>query len=131
MMPGSAPPHELAAMRRVVELADRHMTSWQQWHYCACDDPTTTATPKSAQALVKDPSEPPEGGNVKRGKLRASARPYPQVVSGTPLEFDFDYRRRAFDLRYSTERAGGGGAGFAAAGGSGGGSFGAGSVTEV
>ena len=131
MMTEFAATDELETVRRVLELADRHMTSWQQWHYCGCDDPTTTATPKAAQALVKDPSKPPEGGNVKRGKLRVSARPYPQLVSGTPLEFDFDYRRKAFDLRYSTERADGTGSAAAGSGGAGGGSFGAGSVSEV
>ena len=28
---------------RIVDTADDHMVSWQSWHYCGCDDPTTQA----------------------------------------------------------------------------------------
>lgn len=100
---------EEPTIRRVVEAADRHMVSWQQWHYCACDDPTTTASPVASQSLVADPSEPPTGDNVDRDKLRLSARPYPRAISGTPIEYDFDYRERFFNFRYSTKRADGDG----------------------
>jgi endoglycosylceramidase len=100
---------EKPAVRRLVEAADRHMISWQQWHYCACDDPTTTASPVAAQSLVADPAEPPSGENVDRDKLYLSTRPYPRAVSGTPLEYDFDYRERFFNFRYSTRRADGDG----------------------
>ena len=100
---------DLATVARVVELADERMISWQQWHYCGCDDPTTTADPVRTQALVDDPSKPPSGGNLDRGKLRISARPYPQAVAGTPEAFDFAYDTRRFDLRYSTARAAGDG----------------------
>lgn len=110
---------DLDTVERVVELADKRMISWQQWHYCACDDPTTAARPLDAQALVKDPSKPPRGRNLDRDKLRISARPYPQTVAGMPRSFDFDDDTRIFDLRYSTRRA------------SGQGRFGPGSVSEV
>ena len=71
---------DLRTIERVAELADQRMISWQQWHYCTCDDPTTTATPKSAQALVRDPSRPPAGDNLKAAKLGVSARAYPRAV---------------------------------------------------
>lgn len=98
---------DLATIEKVVELADQRMISWQQWHYCACDDPTTTAMPTASQAIVKDPAKPPSGGNVNSAKLAVSHRAYPQAVSGTPLAFDFDRGAKRFDLRYSTRRADG------------------------
>ena len=110
---------KLETVERVVELADERMISWQQWHYCGCDDPTTTAMPASKQALVDDPAKPLAGDNVNRAKLKVSSRPYPQAVSGTPSEYDFDAGTQVFDLRYSTERADGDGR------------FAAGSATEV
>ena len=110
---------DLKTIDKVVELADQRMISWQQWHYCACDDPTTTANPKSTQAIVKDPAKPPSGDNVDTAKLAVSQRAYPQAVSGTPLAFDFDRGPKRFDLRYSTRRADGRG------------SFPAGAATEV
>ncbi|MGH3372022.1 MAG: glycoside hydrolase family 5 protein, partial [Nocardioidaceae bacterium] len=30
-----------ATIQRLVEAADRNMVSWQWWHYCGCNDPTT------------------------------------------------------------------------------------------
>ena len=59
------------------------MVSWQEWHYCGCDDPTTSG-PGDTQALVKDPSKPPRGSNVFRDKLKALARPYPAGDRGYP-----------------------------------------------
>jgi endoglycosylceramidase len=109
LMTEFAATNDLQIVERVVELADERMVSWQQWHYCGCDDPTTTAQPVSSQALVTDPAQPPIGGNVHAAKLRVSSRPYPRAVAGIPQAFDFDYDTRRFDLRYSTARAKGGG----------------------
>jgi endoglycosylceramidase len=92
---------DLGVIEQVAELADEHMMSWQQWHYCECDDPTTAGS--GVQSVVEDPSRPPRGKNLNRGKLKLSARPYPQAVAGTPLEWSFDPESRRFDLRYSTE----------------------------
>jgi endoglycosylceramidase len=94
------------------------MVGWQYWHYCPCNDPTTTGA-GDTQALVLDPAAPPEGSNVKWEKLLVLARPYPQAVAGTPLRWDFDSDTRLFELDYSTDRPGGGG------------SFRPGSLTEV
>jgi Glycoside hydrolase family 5 C-terminal domain len=97
---------DLVDTRRVIDLADEHMVGWQYWHYCDCDDPTTSGP--GVQSLVVDPSKPPRGDNVKRAKLRLLARPYPQAVAGTPRSFSFDPDTRAFELAYSTASPDGG-----------------------
>lgn len=99
---------DVATLERVAKLADEHMVSWQEWHYCGCDDPTTSG-PGDEQALVKDPSKPPVGDNVFRTKLEALARPYPQVVAGTPTAWSFDPDTKRFDLDYTPKRAAGSG----------------------
>ena len=91
---------------RMVERADRHMVSWQWWHYCACDDPTT-AGPGDKQAIVSDPSQPPTGANVLADKLALIERPYPQLVAGTPTGWSFDAATKVFELEYSTTGPGG------------------------
>jgi endoglycosylceramidase len=85
---------------RIVRLADDHMTSWQYWHYCGCDDPTTAGP--GVQALVFDANKRPHGSNVNREKLKVLARPYPRAVAGTPQSFGFDPDTKRFDLVYST-----------------------------
>jgi endoglycosylceramidase len=99
---------DIATLERLTGYADEHMVSWQEWHYCGCDDPTTSG-PGDVQALVKDPASPPGGDNVFRDKLRALARPYPQLVAGTPLGWSFDPSSRRFELTYSLRRATGDG----------------------
>jgi endoglycosylceramidase len=91
---------DLAEIRRVIDLADKHMVGWQYWHYCDCDDPTTTGS--GVQSVVVDPSRPPRGDNVKWDKLRLLARPFPQAVAGTPQSFSFDPDTRVFELSYAT-----------------------------
>jgi endoglycosylceramidase len=98
---------DLDTLRRITTAADQYMVGWQYWHYCGCNDPTTQG-PGETQAIVKDPSKPPEGDNVKSEKLAVLVRPYPQLVAGTPLGFTFDADKKVFDLDYSTVRAGGG-----------------------
>jgi endoglycosylceramidase len=92
---------DLATIRANVKLADKHMVSWQYWHYCECQDPTTTGT--GAQAVVVDPAQPPTGANVKQAKLDVLAEPYPQVVAGTPAGYAFDEATRTLTLAYSTK----------------------------
>jgi endoglycosylceramidase len=96
---------DLGQIERIAEKADRYMVGWQYWHYCPCDDPTTTGA-GDTQALVLDPAAPPEGSNVKWEKLLVLVRPYPQAVAGTPLRWDFDSDAKLFELDYSPERAG-------------------------
>src|SRR3954453_2510483 len=87
-----------------MALADEHMTSWQEWHYCGCDDPTTTGS-GDTQAIVLDPAKPPRGKNLKTSTLGVITRPYPQVGSGTPLEWAFDVDSKKFSFSYTTARA--------------------------
>jgi endoglycosylceramidase len=93
---------DLTEINRIANLADAHMVSWLEWHYCGCDDPTTSG-PGDVQALVKDPSKPPRGQNVKYSKLRILDRAYPQAVAGTPEQFQFHPSTGVFNLRYSTK----------------------------
>lgn len=99
---------DLATLERVARFADDHMVSWQEWHYCGCDDPTTTG-PGDTQALVRDPARPPQGDNVFTDKLAALARPYPQLIAGTPRSWSFDPGDRSFEFAYTPRRARGGG----------------------
>ncbi len=107
-----------ATLLGVMAIADRHMTGWQEWHYCGCSDPTTSGA-GDKQAIVLDPAKPPVGANLKTSTLEAVTRPFPQAVAGTPESWSFDPSSRAFSLRYATARAGGGAG------------FGAGAETEV
>jgi endoglycosylceramidase len=93
-------------LTRVANLADSHRVSWQEWHYCGCDDPTTSG-PGDIQALVKDPALPPRGANVFWNKLKALARPYPQTIAGVPLRFSFQPGTGRFELVYRTSAPGG------------------------
>ncbi|HEX2128435.1 MAG TPA: cellulase family glycosylhydrolase [Solirubrobacterales bacterium] len=90
-----------AVIRRMVDLVDRHMISWQWWHYCGCDDPTTQG-PGATQAIVADPARAPRGNNLLGEKLKLIERPYPQAVAGTPLRYGFEPDARRFELAYST-----------------------------
>jgi len=96
-------------LQAMVDRADRFMVGWQEWHYCGCDDPTTTG-PGDTQAIVLDPAKPPVGDNLKTAKLAILSRPHPRAVAGTPLSFGFDSGSGTFSLDYSTVRADGSGA---------------------
>jgi hypothetical protein len=95
------------------------MLSWQEWHYCGCDDPTTTGS-GDKQAIVLDPAKPPSGSNLKTVTLDAVTRPYPRTVAGTPTGWSFDPTSRRFTASWTARRAGARG-----------GSFGAGAVSEI
>jgi endoglycosylceramidase len=73
----------------MVQRADKNMVSWLEWHYCGCDDPTTSG-PGDKQAIVLDPARPPTGANLKNQTLDQLVRPYPQVVAGTPESWAYD-----------------------------------------
>lgn len=93
--------NDMATLREIIDLTEQYMLSWQQWHYCECDDPTTTGP--GVQSVVLDPSKAPRGKNVNRAKLRVSSRPVPRAVAGTPVAYDFDLDSRRYELTYSTE----------------------------
>jgi endoglycosylceramidase len=108
-------PSDLTSM---VQLADEDRIPWLEWAYCGCRDPTTSG-PGTVQAIVIDPHKPPSGSNLELGTLRALVEPYPQVIAGTPLKWDFSRPARTFAMQYSAARARGRGR------------FAAGSVTEI
>jgi endoglycosylceramidase len=93
-------------IQAIVDRADRFMVGWQWWHYCSCDDPTTSG-PGDRQAIVDDPAKPPTGDNLRPGKLKVLGRPYPRLVSGTPQGWSFDAATRSFSAGYDTARADG------------------------
>src|SRR3954452_8878228 len=93
----------------MADRADRFMVGWQEWHYCGCEDPTTSG-PGDKQAIVRDPAKPPTGANLDTAKLKLLSRPHPRAVAGTPTSFGFDGATRVFKLDYKLARAGGGGA---------------------
>jgi endoglycosylceramidase len=86
----------------MVQRADRTMVSWTEWHYCGCDDPTTSG-PGDKQAIVLDPAKPPTGANLKAVTLDQLVRPYPQVVAGTPESWS--YADGTFNARWATGAA--------------------------
>jgi endoglycosylceramidase len=96
-------PDILSAM---ADRADRFMVGWQEWHYCGCDDPTTSG-PGRNQALVLDPARPPRGANLDTGKLAILSRPHPEAVAGTPSDYGFDAAAHRFTLRWTPQRADG------------------------
>jgi len=98
---------DLGEIERIIRRAERSLISWQYWHYCNCEDPTTSGS-GGKQSVVNEASQPPSGENLKVGKLEVLARPNPQAVAGTPTLWRFDRPTGAFELDYSTERASGG-----------------------
>src|SRR4051794_1643008 len=98
---------DLSDIKRIVDYADQYMVGWQYWAYCGCSDPTTQG-PGETQAIVKDPSKPPTGDNLKTVKLGVLVRPYPQLVAGAPKPWSFDEATKGSPLDYTTARAGGG-----------------------
>src|SRR4051794_3711564 len=90
----------------MVERADRFMDGWLEWHYCGCQDPTTSGA-GDEQALVYDPAKPPKRKNLDAGKLAILTRPHPEAVAGTPTSIAFDGTSRTFTLKFSTARADG------------------------
>lgn len=75
-----------AAAYRIAALADQHMVSWQWWDYY------------------------PANIGFSRPNWPALIRPYPQLVSGTPIAWSYDPDSKRFAFTYSTKRAAGRGA---------------------
>jgi endoglycosylceramidase len=98
---------DLDQIERIVDRAERNMVSWQYWHYCQCDDPTTSGVGPT-QAVVLDAAKPPSGDNVREEKLRRLVRAYPRAIAGTPERYRFDRRNTRFSMAYSTRLPEGG-----------------------
>jgi endoglycosylceramidase len=90
--------NDLGVIQRNIEQAEAHMISWQYWHYCDCDDPTTAGP--GVQGVVLEADQPPSGSNLREAKLNILSRPYPQLVAGTPISYDFDPAANTFMLDY-------------------------------
>src|SRR3954453_23591293 len=82
-----------------LAIADQHMMSWQEWHYCGCDDPTTTGA-GDKQAIVLDPKKPPSGDNLKKDTLDVLSRPFPRLTAGRPDSWAFDPDPHQFTFGY-------------------------------
>jgi endoglycosylceramidase len=83
-----------------LDVSDQHTMPWMFWSYTRYIDPYApdgTLLPATPQ-------------NINHPMLTALARPYPQLVSGTPTAWNFDAASKAFSLQYSTTRADGHGA---------------------
>jgi endoglycosylceramidase len=102
----------------MVDRADRFMDGWLEWHYCGCQDPTTSGA-GDEQALVYNPKKAPKGKNLDTGKLDILTRPHPESVAGEPGAYGYDAASHTFSLRFGTLRADDKGR------------FAAGSITEV
>jgi len=82
-----------------LSLYDQNMISWMFWSY-----------PRDIDPLARDGSLlPPTPGNLNQAMVNAFARPYPQLVSGTPTGWKFDPGTDIFSLQYNPARADGAG----------------------
>ncbi|MHB8669393.1 MAG: cellulase family glycosylhydrolase [Acidimicrobiales bacterium] len=89
-----------STITRQLSQYDQATVPWMFWSYTRYID-----------ALSSNGTlEPPTGTNVNQAMLGALARPYPQLVAGTPIAWNFEPATKAFSLRYSTNRADGRGA---------------------
>jgi endoglycosylceramidase len=61
---------DLGEIGRIIDNAERFLIGWQYWHYCNCDDPTTSGS-GGRQSVVNEASKPPSGSH---GRTR---RPWP------------------------------------------------------
>jgi len=73
------------------------MVPWMFWSYTRDSAPYASAGPLQA----------PTDANVNHTMIKTLARPYPQLVAGTPTSWSFNPATSVFSLRYSTRRAGG------------------------
>ncbi|MGN6472131.1 MAG: cellulase family glycosylhydrolase [Mycobacteriales bacterium] len=90
-----APP---SSITKSVNLYDSKMIPWMFWSY----QEVVGITPSGAYPT-------PPGRSPIRGTVDALARPYPQLVSGTPLSWSYSPTNHVLAASYSTARADGSG----------------------
>src|SRR5205823_2557824 len=92
---------DLQNLSRSLDTLDRHMMSWQYWTYHGRDP----CCARPSEGIIKDPSKPPIGDNVKWDKLAMLSRPYPRAIAGTPVSWTFhpDQANQEVDLAYQTD----------------------------
>ncbi len=96
---------DLTSIERMVNLADSNLVSWQYWAWWNRDP----SAPRDSEGIIRDISKAPTADNLKQDKLDVLVRPYPQLVSGTPISFNFDRASRTFNLTYNAAKADGSG----------------------
>lgn len=84
------------ALRTQLAQYDSARMPWMFWSYTHYVD---TLNPDGSL-------KPATAGNFDQAMVETLARPYPQLVSGTPRQWSFDPQTKAFQLSYSTRRAG-------------------------
>lgn len=89
---------DTAQIGEQVAAYDKAMVPWMFWSYAELDNTGSGGT-----------FGPPTQANVNTAVLRSLARPYPQLVSGTPSGWSFDTATKVFTFSYTTLRADGGG----------------------
>ncbi|WP_448852316.1 cellulase family glycosylhydrolase [Corynebacterium sp. 335C] len=103
----------------VLGLAREHITGWQYWSYCGCNDPTTQN--QREQGIVADPLVPgpvtPDA--VNQDKLAILAAPHARAVAGTPTATSWDGSAKVYEVSWTADRVDGAGV------------FGPGSVSEI
>jgi endoglycosylceramidase len=88
----------------LLDKSDAMMLSWMHWAYWAQDFGEV-----ATYGLINDLGAEPTDDNIKQGLLKVLSRPSPRVISGTPLEWNWDEPSSHFEARYSTARVDGSG----------------------
>jgi endoglycosylceramidase len=88
---------DLSALSQQLGRYDASMMPWMFWSYTHYIDPYAS----------DGTLEPATSANVNAPMLATLARPYPQLVSGTPVSWSYDPITKMFSLRYSPSRADG------------------------
>jgi endoglycosylceramidase len=94
---GATMDHE--RIEQQLDVYDQHMMPWMFWSYSHYVD-------TYGQNEVLDPAD---AAHVNAPMLQTLARPYPQLIAGTPEGWRFEPSTRVFSFAYSTARADGAG----------------------
>lgn len=88
---------DTAALAGQLDQYDQEMIPWMFWSY------TRYIVALSSDGTLKPAAAP----NLNQAMLATLARPYPQLVAGTPIGWGFDAHTKVFSLQYSADRADG------------------------
>jgi endoglycosylceramidase len=85
---------DTARIQQQLDVFDQHMVPWMFWSY------NRYVVAHRADEVL----EPADAQHVNRAMVKTLARPYPQLIAGTPQSWTFDAPTSAFSLTYSTAR---------------------------